>query len=185
MNLDNVIKNKEEIDTPLVINLAQEKIYQDNHLIGTLREDGDSDNPKTKQGESGVFHVFEWYPSDAVDTEKADRYQRTPVADYDEINNSSICPRTVYILYPDNWSDLPKPVKDINLGLVLENLHYKKKRQIKALEKLEDMEDEIFEKIEYAVANTELDDAVSEKAKDAVNNLLHLKKSMDGRRNDD
>jgi len=172
---------EDEKDDPIILNLAQTLEYTDNFLIGKQL------NPPEKVGDEVVRLKFEWEAIDAVTEEENSEKQKTyPLKDHViEIGAGEVSPRKIYILLPDRFTEVSNELKrgfgDDDptqvLGLILAKF-FKASQMIEALQMIANNEQKIFEKVQMAVSNSQLDDAVKEQFMEMQSNQLKLADKM-------
>lgn len=159
----------DQAEHPLVLNFTQKMEFAQNFLIGQYVDQ----ETKTRNGETRT--IVEWYPTDAVDKEESDNLQRTEVYPDNLLTwgQGEISPRKIYVMLPDGYSELPDMVKSdapgdsvASLGRFFAQFHYQYRAVLEALEVVAENEPEVMEKVRFATRNSELDDAMTEKARE-------------------
>ena len=165
-----------EKDDPVVVNLSQRMEFEDNFHIGRF------ENREPRRGGGEVRDHFEWVPKDAVDRREAKRLQKSSVKPGNvlEFGPGTLSPRKIYWLLPDYPTELPDEVRQSDVGVWLERLHYQKQSVIRALEVTAEKEPQIMSKVRTAMSS-ELDDRVQK----SVNKVLQQAENVSKARNAD
>lgn len=165
-------------DDPVVLNFAQNREFTGNYIVGTLLPPEElpekvDQNPNTETKNGVTKQVVYWEANDATARDENDQVQRDPILKENllKIGPGTVSPRKVYILMPDEFTEIPdefiRPTNSANpevaekLGLFFAQFYRHPKKE-RALEKI--LENEaLYSKIEELVKNDALDDELLQK----------------------